>query len=118
MPVLKEIHEKMGFGYPFPQLQIQDVGRVLVDEQDRPVQAMLGVPLMEMYFLMNPEWKTPQERFKAFRDLYEEMHREIAHRGYAWCQADLPPEVEKSFGRRLMKLGWFKQAWATFACKV
>lgn len=116
--VLKEIHEKMGFGYPFPELQIQDVGRVLVDENDRPVQALLGVPVMEMYFLMDPEWLSPVDRFDAFKELHKEMHREVACRGYAFAQADIPPEVEKSFGRRLKRLGWVKNIWSTFSFKI
>lgn len=115
---LRAIHQRMGFGYPFPDLAIKDIGMVLVDEQDKPVQAALVVPIGEAYFLMNPDWRGPRERFDAFVDLHEAMRQEVQSRGYAWVQADLPPEVEKSFGRRLLNLGWIKSAWHTYARKV
>lgn len=106
----------MGFGYPFPDLKIHDVGKVL--EADRPVMAALAVPRMEVYLLMDPDFGDPKERFDRFLELYREMQLEIASRGYEWVVADIPPEVEKSFGRRLKKLGWYRTEWANYATKV
>jgi hypothetical protein len=107
----------MGFGYPFPELRIQDVGKV-VTEDDRIVMAALGVPIIECYLLVSPNSGTPGERLLNLKALHAAIRAELKERGYQWGQSDIPPEIEKSFGKRLKKLGWFKSEWPSWAVQI
>lgn len=118
LTVLKELHKQMGFGYPFPELKIHDIGKVVTDESDRPIMAALAVPVVDCYLLVSPNALTPGERLALLHKLHEAMRAEIKDRGYNWAEADIPPEIERSFGKRLKKLGWFKSAWPMWAAEV
>lgn len=108
----------MGFGYPFPELRIQDVGKVVTNESGNPVMAALAVPIVDCYLLVDPNSGTPGERLSNLRNLHESMRMELRERGYQWAQADIPLVIEKSFGKRLQRMGWFKSEWPTWATEV
>ena len=118
VPALRLIHAKLGFEYPFPDLPITSVGKVACDEGGRPLCAALAVQIMEIYLLMDPEALTPAKRLELLSRMHEAMRSEVAERGYGWAQADIPPEIERSFGKRLRKLGWFRSEWTSWAIKV
>jgi len=118
LPRLKALHSKMGFGYPFPELRIHDVGKVVTDESGIPVMAALAVPIVDCYLLLEPDHGTPGNRLRNLLALHESMRVELKERGYRWASADIPPEVEKSFGRRLQRLGWIKSEWSMWATEV
>jgi len=113
------MHAAMGFGYPFPKLRVHDVAKVLTNAGDRIVMAEMAVPIVECYVLVDPGEGTPGERHANILALDQAVRVELKERGYQWRMADIPPEVEKSFGRRLIKeAGWFKTRWATYAGEI
>ncbi len=117
IPKLKAIYEEMGFGYAFPDLtapQFVDV-RVLEEDGD-PVMAIALRKTVETYFWMKRDWKTPGWRQEAFMELHWASHREALAMGYTDAHAWVPPEVAKSFGRRLQRVfGWKKSVWDVFS---
>ncbi len=115
---MKELHAKMGFGYPFPKLRVHDVGKVVADAGDRVVMAALAVPIVECYLFLDPSEGTPGERHRNLLGLHQAMRLELKDRGYQWGAAAIPPEVERSFGKRLNRMGWIKSEWATYAAEI
>jgi hypothetical protein len=116
VPVLKAIYEQQGFDYEFPEdLSVFTFIRVAVDENDRPFMALASRRTEEMFMFMDGSWRTPRWRFEAFLRLHESMRALLEKLGVVDVHAWLPPEVEKSFGRRLMrKLNWRRSLWSCF----
>lgn len=118
IPVLREIHEAQGHPYPFPDLtsyQFEGV-YVAVNENDRPVQAIAARRTVEVYFLGDPNWKTPGWRLETFRRLHLAAHEAMLALGYEDANCWIPPAVEKAFGRRLVKIfGWKKSIWRSYS---
>jgi hypothetical protein len=115
---LRAIHAEQGFDYPFPDLsEPQFVGLlVAVDENDVPVQAVLARKTVEVYFLGKTGWRTPAWRMEAITNLHLAMHNVLLAQGFTDAHAWLPPEVAKSFGRRLKQVfGWVESRWTCFA---
>ena len=116
IPVLKRIHAAQGHSYPFPDLE-KFVGVVVaVDENDVPVQAIACRKTIEVYFLGDPNWKTPGWRLETFRRLHLAAHNAMLALGYTDSHCWVPPSVEKAFGRRLVKIfGWKRSVWQCFS---
>lgn len=115
--VLKRIHETQGFEYDFPNLDESQfvVKAVLVDENDVPVQAVLARQTIELYMLSDSSRGTPGERLEWFSWLNVAVRTELKRQGYADVHAWLPPQVVKSFGRRLVRMfGFTESKWRCF----
>jgi hypothetical protein len=114
IPRLRELHRKQGFGYEFPDLtESQFIERwVVTDENDNPVQAVVARKTVELFFLGDPGHETPRWRFEKFRLLHEHVRLRLVAIGIKDAHCWIPPEIEKSFGRRLrMGFGWLRNEW-------
>ena len=114
IPVLRALYDAQGFDYPFPDLtETQFVERwVMVDEQDNPVQAVVARQTVELYFFADRTYRTPRWRFEAFRHLHEWMRQKAEERGLVDAHLWIPPQIEKSFARRLRNgFGWRVNRW-------
>jgi len=115
-PFLEQMHRFQGFDYELPELDAPNLWvtrMVLTDAEDQPVSAILGRITSEAYFLDYPT--SPNlERMRNFVALHE-LACEVGRRsGIDSTHVWLPPEVEKSFGEQLEKLGWEKFMWASY----
>jgi len=116
-PILRAIHKAQGFDYEFPDLGRFEGVLVSTDENDSPIQAIAARKTVEMYFLGDPNYRTPRWRMAHFAALHEEMHKFLLDRGYTDVLAFIPPEIVKSFGKRLQRtFGWVPGRWQHF-CK-
>lgn len=116
-PFLERWHREAGFDYPLPDLSgpLFDV-LVVVDENDIPVQAIAAKKTAEMFLLLDPHWKNPRWRLEALMQGHEAMREKLHADGIDDVIAFLPPEVEKSFGRRLTKIfGWIPGRWKHYS---
>jgi len=115
---LREMHAAQGFDYPFPDLTQPEFVSLLVavDENDVPVQAVLARKTVEIYFLGQKEWRNPAWRMETLAKLHFGMHGLLLAQGYTDAHCWMPPQVSKSFGRRLRKVfGWVESRWTCFA---
>lgn len=87
---------------------------VAVDEQNAPRMAVIGRRFVEAYFIIDHAWGTPGERYDAFLALHNAACESGRMLGYEEVQAQIPTELEKSFGRRLAQLAWEKYVWPTY----
>jgi hypothetical protein len=107
-----------GFEYEFPDPGSPEflANLVLVDADNIPRQAILMRMTAEMFLLQDKGWETPGMRLEAFSHLHEASRQVAAAAGVSDVHAWLPPEIENTFGRRLMsEFGWKKQLWPSFS---
>lgn len=113
---LRAIHAEQGFDYAFPDLSQFVEIMVAVDENDVPVQAVLARKTVEIYFLADKGWRTPAWRMRLFTDIHLAMHKRLLELGFTDAHAWIPPQIVKSFGRRLKRVfGWVESRWTCFA---
>lgn len=126
LPILKEWHSAAGFDYTFPEFfedgklsPIFASVRVEVDDDDRPIQVLAAKKTVEMYFLLDSTWRNPRWRLEAFSQLHEDMRGQLLAHDLEDVNAWLPPEVEKSFGRKLMRIfGWMPSRWKSYSRRL
>ena len=111
--------EAAGHGYQVPDFSngMFEAVQVLVDEQDQPIMAAAAERIVQLYLLCG-DFSHPAAKLAGIRMLHEAMRPELRDKGYRTADAFIPPEVEKSFGRRLIKtFGWCRN-WASFCVRV
>jgi hypothetical protein len=113
---LKKLHRESGVDCPFPKIKDLFPMTVLVDEEDKVVMAVGCIPAVELYFFLDRNWETPGMKMEAFKYIHEYTRRDMLSRGIVEAHAFVPPHLEKSFGRRLIKkFGWVRSYWPCFS---
>lgn len=118
IPRIKELHALSGFDYELPDLLSNEFERVtvVVDENDVPQMWIAARRSIELFLGLDPQWRNPRWRLDALMLGHEDMRAELEWRGWKDVVAFLPPEVEKSFGRRLERLFyWAKGRWQHYS---
>ena len=119
IPALVGMHNALGSEYPWPDLYDGTFMAVQVVESDgTPVMAAMARRTAEAFLLLDPSWATPGFRFEAMRSLEAAAMRRLAELHVNDCHALIPPMVERRFGRRLEKMGWWHPTWPLYARKV
>lgn len=109
---LKELFERQGFTYDFPDLRAM-VAALAAVADGKIVQAVLARPTVELYFLIDGQWRNPSWRMEALRQLHEAMRRELHGKGFEDAHTWIPPE-KKSFVSRLMRsFDWTRPQWTS-----
>ncbi len=119
-PALREMHRQQGFTYELPDLAdpILITKLVLEDDDGRPVMAALARLTCELYLLAEPKAGTPRERLTRLVALHVAAEQELARRGLDDGTCWVPPQIGKSFGRRLERLGWVRDPWPSYSRKI
>jgi hypothetical protein len=119
-PALRKMHAQQGFAYELPDINdpIFLTKLVLEDNEGRAVMAVLARLTCELYLLADPQGGTPRERYAALLALHDKAERELGLRGLADGTCWIPPQIEKSFGRRLARLGWVRDPWPSYSRKI
>lgn len=111
LPRLQELFNQHGFEYDLPDLSRMLSAKV-VESDGAIVQAILARTTVEVYMLGDQQWSTPALRFAALQKIHEAMRQELVIKGIEDVHCWLPPQVAKSFGRRLRhSFGWAKPLW-------
>ena len=92
--------------------------RVCGAKSSRVTMAILQRLTAETYLLHDPAAGTPRQRWQNFLALHEAALHDAAARGLDDAQAFLPPQIARSFGRRLARLGWTRDPWPCFSRRV
>ncbi len=120
LPAVKAIFDAQQLGYDFPDLDQPTFFIRLVGEQDgRVVQAAFAHLTAEIYFLIDRTVGTPQERHLNFMAM-QEVGRAMAWKpgGLDDLHCWLPPQLEKSFAKRLQIHGWRKSQWPCYVTQL
>ncbi len=111
---LKTMHAQMGLEYELPDLTQMTSRLVFEDDEGVIRMAILLRPTVEAYMLMDRTDKvSARERWARFLCMHKATLQDAAAKGIKDAYAFLPPQLDKSFGRKLKRLGWFRpwQAW-------
>lgn len=114
IPLLRSWHETSGFEYTFPNFDRMEGALVLTDENDIPLAAVAAERIVQLYLWMD-ENLHPAAKLRIIRELHQNMTTVLCSKGYHEANAFLPPGLEKSFGRRLMKTFQWVRNWPSFA---
>jgi hypothetical protein len=79
-----------------------------------PVAVVLGRVTVEAYLLMDRSWRTPADRWDAIRRMELQGVAQARALGAGEIHCFVPPQLEKTFGRRLYRDGWKKALWPCF----
>jgi len=129
---LRRLHSAQGMPYQFPDLTNPLFLTKFVIERDSPgadgreardssagASEIIGAILLrltsEAYFLLDPRAGTPCDRWQALLMLHEAARNDAARRVLDDAHAWLPPQIAGAFGRRLSRLGWFREPWPSFS---
>ena len=115
-PALRQMHERTGFAYKFPDLKgpMTEAVVVVADENNEPVAAAIAERLVQVSLLLK-EGGHPSAKLHFVKILHEGLATELSSRGYHEVNCFLPPEIERSFGRRLMRTFSWVRNWPSFA---
>ena len=110
-PRLNSFFEMQGFDYELPDIRTM-VAAQGIEAEGQIVQAVLARPTVELYFLADPDWRTPAWRLEALRKIHEAMRVDLQGKGFTDAHVFLPPEKSDSFGKRLMSdFHWTQPLW-------
>lgn len=115
IPVLREIHKKAGYSFPFPRVEHFEIGFV-AEDGGYPV-GMVGAELRaEVTGMFDLDFGSPHERMKLFASLHLPVAEQLNIRevGKAYCFLD---PIYPRFGERLRELGW-AETWPCYQMSV
>lgn len=92
--------------------------KIIADHQGQAVQAGFVKLTGEGYVLISPEFGEPGERLEVVERLIAAGLAEAASAGLDQVTVWIPPEIERSFGRRLESLGFAKSRWASYTANL
>lgn len=117
IPVIEAIHAQAGYKFPLPDLTSAMIegAEVIVDESDTPLLAAIAKRGVELYlFCPSGGPLHPAVKMDGVRMLHENLRDTIIAKGYTEGYACVPPEIEKSWGRKLMKVFGWDRAWSSY----
>jgi hypothetical protein len=107
LPRIKEIHGQTSIDYKFPDLASPLFIITKVVELDGQIVAASGVRIeAELYLFVDHEVGTPEQRWDAVQQMNGVVMEEAWMKGLDNCVCWVPEDIEKSFGKRLIQLGF------------
>lgn len=100
-PTLKAVHEASGFDYVFPDLKDPLFVIKKTDGYNGIAVKLEGT----VYLWLNHLRGTPEERWTVMQELVEEAKLAAWEKGLDTLTCVIPPELEKSFDKRLRDIG-------------
>lgn len=116
--ILQQYAEHSGFEYP--NLDDSSIEAILVvaDDSDKPILAVAGKRLIELFAWFNPEAGT-ELRIEAIRVIEKPMTEALKRLGYECAEAFIPPKLERrGFGAFLLKSLGFYRNWPSFGKRL
>lgn len=110
-PRLCELKEQAGLDYEMPDWNDTLAGtQIVLTDAEGEIHAAAALRLTaEAFLFLDGEWGKPTDRWLNVLALHEAIRKEAKSLGLKNVHAFLPPEVAKSFGRRLRTLGWIRE---------
>jgi len=94
------------------------VTRAVYEHEGAPaIMAFLKITA-EVYVLVDHTIGTPEERWQWMRELNEHIKHEAWKLGLEQITAWLPPEIEESFAKRLIEMGYVKSPWSAYTLNL
>ena len=116
----REIHEANGLPENcFPDLADPlFIVKLTVEQDGKPVMASFLKGASELFLIVDHSAGTAEERWEWLQQLTEEMKKKAWELGLDQMSAWIPPEMEKSFAKRLEQLGFIKSPWTCWTMNL
>ena len=113
LPILREIHRANGLDARcFPDLNDPLFMAKEVFEYDGcPAMATFLKGTSELYLLVDHTVGTPEQRWEWLLELTNHMRQKAWKLGLNEMTCWIQPEIEKSFAKRLVELGFIRSEW-------
>jgi hypothetical protein len=72
----------------------------------------------ELYLLVDHNIGTPEQRWEWLKEFKEHMKREAWKRGLEQMTAFVPTDIEESFAKRLLDLGFVRSPWQSYTLNL
>ena len=92
--------------------------KAVVEEDGKPVMATFLRGSSEIYLLVDHTHGTPEERWHWLQELKEYLVQEAWKLGLDQLTCWVPPEIEQSFAKRLLELGFQRSPWQSYTLNV
>lgn len=125
-----EIHKANGLDERcFPNLLIKNahgeeipnplfVVKEIFEVDEKPAMMCFLKMTSELYFLVDHNIGTPEDRWEWLQQFKEHMKRCAWELGLEQMTAFVPTEIEESFSKRLLDLGFVKSPWQSYTLNV
>jgi hypothetical protein len=118
-PAIEEMFRAQGFDYGLPDPDGPlFIVRMVLEENGKPVQALLGRLTSEAYLLFDPNAASPVTHMRRFLGLHQKACEAAQKAGIDSVNVWLPPKVSKLFGGQLERLGWKNYIWPSYMRKI
>jgi hypothetical protein len=108
------IKDKNGNEIPNPLFIVK---RVL--EHDGQIAMMCFLKVRsELYFFIDHSVADAEGRWEMLKEFTEDMKHEAWHQGFDQMTAFVPRDLEKSFEKRLLDLGFVKSPWQSYSMNI
>lgn len=126
----REIHKASGLDERcFPDLMIKTsdgkevpnplyVVREVFESEGQPALMCFLKITSELYFLVDHGVGTPEERWEWLKAFKEHMKVEAWRLGLDQMTAFIPTEIEESFQKRLLEMGFVRSPWQSYTLNV
>lgn len=94
------------------------VTRAVYEYQGIPVIMAFLKLTAEVYVLVDHTVGTPEERWQWMQELNEHIKQEAWKLGLEQITAWIPTEIEESFSKRLLEMGYVKSPWSAYTLNL
>ena len=94
------------------------LAKLVVEQDGKPVMATFLRASSEIYVLVDHQHGTPEERWQWMQELKDHLAREAWRLGLDQMTCFVPPEIEQSFAKRLMQLGFQRSPWQSYTLNL
>ena len=108
LEAIERMHRESAFDYKLPSFRNNPLFPIQRSIRDKGnfVAAVLVKVEAETYLFLDHRVRNPKFRYQALKTLHEDLISEARNMGFDCLHAYLPPQVARSFGPRLEKVGW------------
>lgn len=110
-----DLHKRSGLKYELPSMDTFFSRRVVESEEGIGMVSLLKLTA-EAYLICDPNWRNPAWRMSALDLVQQVANHDARRKGVVEAVAFIPPGIEKTFRRRLERMGWNrnKPSWKSY----
>jgi hypothetical protein len=116
LDALVSIHSRRELPYSIPDLESPlFLSKIVIEKDSRIVAASLLRLTAEAYVFLEPERGDARQRMYWLRLIHEAARGDAARKGLDDVHCWVPPGLGKSFGKRIVALGWQRERWDCYS---
>lgn len=90
----------------------------VMEQEDRIAMMCFLKVRSELYFFIDHNVGTPEQRWEWLKEFTEDMKREAWKKGFDQMSCWVPDEIDASFRKRLEELGFIRSKWVSYSLNL